>query len=282
MPEQFSFDLYNNSLLGTNLSGALSRCEHGARDIYEYPDDRLLMVTTDRMYALSDFGVPDKGVSLNQLSLLWFKLTEDSVRNNLLPLRSAPVFDDAANAVLEDRTIWCRKTPVLPIKFVVRRSAAGLEESEPVFVPTTTLGLRIGMDEVQYRIAASLGAEFLSRDDRRHANDLATEARTTSLELFGFAARYAASRGLFLASTSFRFGLVERELVLMPELLTPESSCYLAGATGRLSFGPRYLDNLNPETREPAATADQAIGGISRAYRELHHLLVASRPAYCV
>jgi phosphoribosylaminoimidazole-succinocarboxamide synthase len=198
------------------------------REIYAVDDERLLLVASDR---ISTFDVvlgtpiPDKGRVLTGLSAFWFRRTEDIVPNHLLELR-----DDG-------RTTICRKLDMLPIECVVRGYLAGsgwkdyratgevcghelpegMEESdrfpEPIFTPATKAveGHDENIDEE--RAAALCGEE------------LYTEAKRVSLELYRFAAKHAEARGIILADTKFELGLApDGTLVLGDEALTPDSS----------------------------------------------------------
>jgi phosphoribosylaminoimidazole-succinocarboxamide synthase len=198
------------------------------REIYAVDDERLLLVASDR---ISTFDVvlgtpiPDKGRVLTGLSAFWFRRTEDIVPNHLLELR-----DDG-------RTTVCRKLDMLPIECVVRGYLAGsgwkdyratgevcghelpegMEESErfpePIFTPATKAveGHDENIDEE--RAAALCGEE------------LYTEAKRVSLELYRFAAKHAEARGIILADTKFELGLApDGTLVLGDEALTPDSS----------------------------------------------------------
>ena len=198
------------------------------RDIFELDDERLLLVASDR---ISTFDVvlpteiPDKGRVLTGLSGFWFARSAAIVPNHLLALRS------------DGRSTEARRLEMLPIECVVRgylagsgwkdyqatgevcghRLPPGLRESdrlpEPIFTPATKA--KEGHDENidRDRAAELVGAELLAEVER------------VALELYGFAAAYAADRGILIADTKFEFGLdSEGSLVLADEALTPDSS----------------------------------------------------------
>jgi phosphoribosylaminoimidazole-succinocarboxamide synthase len=198
------------------------------REIFELDDERLLLVASDR---ISTFDVvlateiPDKGRVLTGLPAFWFARTAELVPNHLLALRS------------DGRSTEARRLEMLPIECVVRGYLAGsgwkdylrtgavcghplptaLRESarlpEPIFTPATKA--KEGHDENidRTRAAELVGAGLLAEVER------------VALELYAFAAAYAAERGILIADTKFEFGLdADGELVLADEALTPDSS----------------------------------------------------------
>ena len=198
------------------------------REIFELDEERLLLVASDR---ISTFDVvlpteiPDKGRVLTGLSAFWFARTRGIVANHLLALRS------------DGRSTEARRLEMLPIECVVRgylagsgwkdyqqtgatsghSLPAGLRESEklprPIFTPATKA--HEGHDEniTRERAAELVGPSLLA------------EVEELSIELYEFAARHAAARGILLADTKLEFGLDESgRLVLADEAMTPDSS----------------------------------------------------------
>jgi len=185
-------------------------------------------------------GIPDKGKLLTDISLHWFELTGGILPNHLL---SADVADFPAPVrpfaeQLAGRTMWVRKAEVLPVECVVRGYLAGsgwkeysqhgtingqpmpggLVESarlpEPLFTPSTKE--ESGHDEP---IDFERTVEIVGPD-------LAATIRDKALELYRFGAEYADSRGFILCDTKFEFGMANGELILVDEVLTPDSSRY--------------------------------------------------------
>ncbi len=197
------------------------------REIYALDDERLLLVTSDR---ISTFDVvlpteiPDKGRVLTGLSAFWFAKTASIVPNHLLALRP------------DGRSSECRRLEMLPIECVVRgylagsgwkdylatgevcghRLPSGLVESqqlpEPIFTPATKA--QSGHDENIDRAAAValIGEERFDEVER------------LTLELYRFVSGYAAGRGIILADTKLEFGLDDGRIVLADEAFTPDSS----------------------------------------------------------
>ena len=245
-------------VLSTDLPGAISRRQGKVRDIYEY-EDGLLIVASDRISAFDvvmPTGVPDKGKVLTQVSAFWFERTADIVDNHLLSTEVAdfPEAVEEYGDTLEGRSMWCRKAEVVPVECVVRGYLSGaawraymagepycgytfpegMSEAEqlpePIFTPTTKA--ESGHDEPV---------------DRAHCVELwgekrAMELEYTSIELYEFAAEHARKNGLLLADTKFEFGEVDGRLILIDELLTPDSSRYWDAEKWRPGHQPEGFD----------------------------------------
>jgi phosphoribosylaminoimidazole-succinocarboxamide synthase len=221
------------------------------RDLYAIDEDRLLLVASDRLSAFDvvlPTPVPDKGRVLTGLSRFWFGLTGDIVANHLLGTDPGAVPDGlvppAIAADLRGRMMLCRRAEVLPIEVVVRGYLAGSGWKEyraggGVCGVALPAGLREG-DRLPGPILtpatkAEAGAHDENIDFRRMvealvplagggAADLAERVRDAALRLYGRAAAHCGSAGLILADTKFEFGLAGGELLLVDELLTPDSS----------------------------------------------------------
>ena len=246
------------------------------RDIYDACDNRLLMVTSDRLSAFDVVmaePIPDKGRVLTAMSAFWFEKFQGVVGSHLL---STSLGDCPPAAQLDDwqgRIMLCRKAEMLPIECIVRgyltgsawkeykadgtmhgqQLPEGLLESarlpEPVFTPSTKAAE--GHDEnISFEAAVDLiGLE------------LAEKARSVALELYTKGAEWAAARGILIADTKFELGLIDGELVLCDEVLTPDSSrfwpvdAWTPGSTPP-SFDKQpvrdYLDGLDWNKQPPA------------------------------
>jgi phosphoribosylaminoimidazole-succinocarboxamide synthase len=210
------------------------------RDIYDL-GDTLLLVSTDRISAFDwvlPTGIPDKGRVLTQLSRFWFEFFRD-VPNHMISCEvddfNLPPGIDAEPLV--GRAMLVRKTSVVPIECVVRgylsgsawkeyqetESVCGIElptgmrESErlpgPIFTPATKAEQGLHDENITYDgMVARVG------------RDLAKQLSTRSIELYTRGAEYAIGRGIIIADTKFEFGLVDDELILIDEVLTPDSS----------------------------------------------------------
>ena len=235
------------------------------RDVYAV-GDQLIMVATDRISAFDyvlGSGIPDKGRILNQLSAFWFGRTSHIVTNHLI---STNVDDYPAEArqyrsQLEGRSSLVRRTNPLPVECVARGYISGsgwkdylatgevcgialprgMRESdrlpEVMFTPATKA--ETGHDEniSEAQAANVVGTELLAR------------LKQLTLELYAFGVAHAESKGIILADTKFEFGLTdEGELILIDEMMTPDSSRYwpkdtYAPGGPQLSFDKQYVRN---------------------------------------
>jgi phosphoribosylaminoimidazole-succinocarboxamide synthase len=224
-------------VLETSLAGLKLR-RGKVRDVYDL-GRQLLLVATDRISAFDYIlpgGIPDKGRILTQLSAFWFELLGEP--NHLISTRveDFPVPAGPARDALTGRTMLARKTSVVPIECVVRGYLAGsgwkeyrqqltvcelplppgLRESdrlpEPIFTPATKA--ESGHDEnISFeKMCAQVG------------RPRAEELRRRSIGLYLRGATHAASRGIIIADTKFEWGEVDGELILIDEVLTPDSS----------------------------------------------------------
>ncbi len=213
------------------------------REMYEVGDDLLLMVASDRVSAFDvvmDELVPGKGAVLTALSAFWFRKVADLVPTHFvsdcLDDLPPPVREQAG--ALDARWLLVRRTERIDVECVVRGYLAGsgwseyrqrgtladeplpagLVESQklpqPIFTPATKA--ESGHDE---NISRARLAEIVGRE-------LATRLETASLSIYRLAEAHARSRGLILADTKFEFGLLDGRLILIDELLTPDSSRY--------------------------------------------------------
>jgi phosphoribosylaminoimidazole-succinocarboxamide synthase len=268
------------------------------RDTYHLDADELLMVATDRISAFDvvlPTPIPDKGRVLTQLSLFWFAHTERLVPNHLAPNQTIPVELIAVEPDLAARSMRVRRAQPIPFECVVRgylsgsgwkeyreqgtlageRLPAGLRESdrlpEPMFTPATK--------------AVTGHDENISRADlvNRAGKEMATELERLSLLIYGAAVAQAEQRGLILADTKFEFGLLDGQVILIDELLTPDSSRYW-DATQYRPGGPQpsfdkqfvrdYLESLGWNKQPPApGLPDPVVQGTSARYLEAWHRL---------
>jgi phosphoribosylaminoimidazole-succinocarboxamide synthase len=208
------------------------------RDIYEVDRDRLLLVASDRISAYDvvlDRPIPDKGKVLTGLSRYWFEETQGICSNHYLSV-AARDLPDVALDDLPGRAMMCRRAEPLLIEFVVRgylsgsgwrdykstgevcghRLPEGLRESDNLPAPLSTPATKASSGH-DINISETEAADIVGKVHY----DL---AREYALALYDFAAQRALDRGVIIADTKFEFGLVDGEVILIDEALTPDSS----------------------------------------------------------
>ncbi len=265
------------------------------RDIYDL-GDQLLIVATDRISAFDVImanGIPQKGIVLTQISLFWFDFFKDDIENHLISSSVAdfPAPFNEFEAELAGRTMLVKKVEPLPVECVVRgylagsgwkeykehgticgvRLLKGLRQCdklpEPIFTPATKAELGTHDENIDFNKSAEiLGAEA------------ATYVRDKSIEIFEKASRYAESRGIILADTKFEWGTVDGRIILIDEMLTPDSSRFWPAdkyQTGRdqesfdKQFVRNYLESVNFDKSGPGITLpDDIVAKTSAKYIE--------------
>ncbi|MDD3815391.1 MAG: phosphoribosylaminoimidazolesuccinocarboxamide synthase [Desulfocapsaceae bacterium] len=273
------------------------------RDMYAIPghDDKLLMVATDRISAydvVMDDAVPGKGRILTQISLFWFDLLGDIVDNHLItanvdeyPALCQPYADQ-----LRDRSMLVRKTQPLSIECIVRGylsgsfwSAykkdpavcgfdlpAGMQESDqfpqPLFTPSTKAAL--GNHDENISIATM--ETMVGKERAREIADI-------SIKLYSRAAEYARKKGIIIADTKFELGQLGDRLILIDEVLTPDSSRFwpvdeYQPGRGQASFDKQFLrdylssldwDKTPPPPKLPAEIIEKTRSRYEEALRKL-------------
>jgi phosphoribosylaminoimidazole-succinocarboxamide synthase len=246
-------------VLQTNIPGVPVR-RGKVRDVYDL-GDRLLLVSSDRISAFDwvlPTGIPDKGRVLTQLSAFWFGLLGEPNHLITTDVDAMGLPPEADKAELAGRTSLVRKTEVVPIECVVRgylagsgwkeyqqsgtvcgiRLPDGLLESDrleqPIFTPATKA--QTGHDE---NVSFERTAQIVGQET-------ADELRRRSIDLFMRGADYARARGILIADTKFEWGAVDGKLILIDEVLTPDSSRfwpadrYQAGR-GQPSFDKQFV-----------------------------------------
>jgi phosphoribosylaminoimidazole-succinocarboxamide synthase len=211
------------------------------RDIYDL-GDRLLIVATDRISAFDVVmpnPIPDKGRILTQLSGFWFNLTKGIVPNHIVSMEveDYPKECQPYQEMLRNRSMLVVKTEVLPVECVVRgylsgsgweeyqktgevcgiRLPEGLRESskleEPIFTPATKAEMGLHDENITFEKVEKIVGKVRAK-----------ELRSLSLVVYKKARDFAEGRGIIIADTKMEFGLKNKELLLIDELLTPDSS----------------------------------------------------------
>jgi phosphoribosylaminoimidazole-succinocarboxamide synthase len=270
------------------------------RDIYDLGNE-LLMVATDRISAFDvvmPSPIPDKGKILTRISLYWFDVMKPLIPNHVIsgdvedyPESCRPHMD-----VLRGRSMLVKKTEPLPIECIVRgyisgsgwndyrasgeicgiKLPAGLKESaklpEPVFTPSTKAETGVHDINIDFNEVIKMIGE-----------PLADKVRKLSIGIYKRGADIAHKKGIIIADTKFEFGILRDELMLIDEILTPDSSrfwpleSYQPGGPQK-SYDKQYLRDyllsINWNKRPPAPALPQdVITNTHHKYREAYHKL---------
>jgi phosphoribosylaminoimidazole-succinocarboxamide synthase len=273
------------------------------RDVYSISEDQLLVVATDRLSAFDvvmQEPIPDKGRVLTQLSCFWFDLLRDLGPSHFLTADcdEYPVELRPFRNQLEGRSMLVAKAKAFPVECVVRgylagsgwkdyrstgtvcgiRLPSGLVESsrldEPIFTPATKA--QEGHDE------------NISWDEMvaRVGEDAATRLRDFSLALYAEARAVAGERGIIIADTKFEFGLLNGEVILIDEVLTPDSSRFwpqegYQPGRSQPSFDKQFVRDYlessgwNKQPPPPPLPAE-VVEVTSKKYREAYRLLTGN------
>ena len=238
------------------------------RDIYDL-GDKLLMVSTDRIsafdYILED-EIPHKGAVLTQISLFWLEQLKDVIGNHLisadvadLPEQFKPYAD-----YLRGRFMLVKKAEMFPVECIVRGylAGSGLKEyqqqgtvcgielpeglvnssklPEPIFTPSTKAEIGDHDENISFERCAQILGE-----------DAATQLRDLAIKVYSVARDHAAENGIIIADTKFEFGVIDGQIILADEVLTPDSSRFWPGdayepGRDQASFDKQYVrDWLN-------------------------------------
>jgi phosphoribosylaminoimidazole-succinocarboxamide synthase len=293
----------NNALLQIDLPGITKVKSGKVREIFDLGDS-FLFVASDRISAFDVVmpnGIPRKGEVLTQISHFWFDQTEQIAPNHRvaktgdpLPAQLQPFADQLAG-----RSMIVKKAKPLAVECIVRGYLAGsgwkeykksqtvcgiplpagLQESselpEPIFTPSTKA--ETGHDE---------NISFAEADKIVGA-DVAAQVRDASLKIYKFARDYARQRGIIIADTKFEFGELDGQLILIDEVLTPDSSRFwpadeYAPGKGQPSFDKQfvrdYLETLdwNKQPPGPELPAD-IVNKTSEKYLESYERLTGRK-----
>jgi phosphoribosylaminoimidazole-succinocarboxamide synthase len=288
------------ALLETNLGSLPLTARGKVRDIYALPNEHLLFVATDRISAFDHVlgsGILDKGRILTQLSLFWFNFLRDTVKTHLITANIAdyPSQLQPYATQLEGRSMLVKRAEMFPVECVVRgylsgsgwkdyqqtgavcgiKLPQGLRESdrlpEPIFTPAAKNN--VGHDE---NISFD---QMVNAIGQKPAEDL----RDLTFAIYEKAGQHAASKGLILADTKFEFGLVNGEITLADEVLTPDSSRYWPAETyspggAQPSFDKQYvrdyLESIRWNKQVPAPTLpEEVVASTREKYLEAFRLI---------
>jgi len=269
------------------------------RDIYDL-DERLLFIATDRLSAFDvvlPTGIPYKGRVLTALSVFWFNLTKDIIDNHLITadVNEFPKELEPYKEILDGRSMIVKKAKRIDLECVVRayisgsawkaykekgsicgiKLPSGLRESdklpEPIFTPTSKSDT--GHDvELDY-----------SQSENLIGKELFNEVKEKSIQILMTASKYAESKGIIIADTKFEFGIYDDKVILIDEVLTPDSSRFWSiddyePGRSQKSFDKQYvrdyLEEIKWDKNPPAPELpDFVVKKTSEKYLEAHRRL---------
>jgi len=291
------------TMIQTNLD-TLSLIGRGkVRDIYQI-EDKLIIVSTDRLSAF-DVVLPDpiphKGQILNQLSVFWMEKTSHIAPNHLITanVNEYPSGLAKYSDQLRGRSMLVRKASVFPVECIARgyiigsgwaeykstgsisgiRLPKGLRMAEklpePIFTPSTKAEIGAHDQNISFeKVVDLLGTET------------ASWLREKTLQIYAFGAAWAEQRGIIIADTKFEFGVIDDNLSLVDEILTPDSSRFWPMDHYQVGVSPPsldkqyvrdYLEGLNWDKKAPAPSLPQeVILNTSEKYLNIYSILSGS------
>lgn len=265
------------------------------RDLYNV-EDYYLIVSTDRLSAfdvIMNEGIPEKGKILNRISKFWFDYTKEIVPNHLVSINvdEYPEMCKPHKEILRDRSMLVKKAELIPIECIVRgyitgsglsdyektgmicgiELPKGLVESEklpkPIFTPSTKA--EIGLHDEN--ISAEEAIKIIGKDAFEFI-------KNTSIEVYTKASEYALQKGIIIADTKMEFGYYDGKIILIDELLTPDSSRFwplheYEKGKSQNSFDKQfvrdYLLSIKFNKKPPAPTLpEEIIVNTSNKYKE--------------
>ena len=273
--------------------------EGKVREIYDNGDS-LIMVATDRISCFDVIlknQVTKKGTVLTQMSKFWFDMTQDILPNHMISVDVADMPEFFRQDKFDGNSMLCRKLEMLPVECIVRgyitgsgmkdylktgavcgiKLPAGLQEADklpsPIFTPSTKAD--VGHDEsISYeKMCDIVGKEY------------AEKMRDYTIKIYTFASELALSKGIIIADTKLEFGLYENEVILIDEVLTPDSSRFWFAdkyKSGHIQDSMdkqivrNYLETLDWDKKAPGPVLPENISKeTSKRYREIAGLLTA-------
>ncbi|MCL5978560.1 MAG: phosphoribosylaminoimidazolesuccinocarboxamide synthase [Nitrospirae bacterium] len=286
-------------IMETNFSELKLVRRGKVRDVYEL-GDHLLIVATDRVSAFDVVlpnGIPDKGKILTQISLYWFNQMKDIIENHIIAtdVKAYPAVLHKYKDALEGRSMLVKKAKPMPVECIVRgylsgsgwkeykekgtvcgiKLPEGLVESsrldEPIFTPSTKAeeghDINISFDEMKKIVG----------------NEIAEKLKASALSVYKKAREMAEKKGIIIADTKMEFGIYNDKLILIDELLTPDSSRFWSikdyqPGRGQDSFDKQivrdYLLTLDWNQTYPGpALPDDIMSKTAARYREILEIL---------
>ncbi|OQB73502.1 MAG: Phosphoribosylaminoimidazole-succinocarboxamide synthase [candidate division TA06 bacterium ADurb.Bin131] len=271
------------------------------RELFKIDKERILIVTTDRISAF-DFvlptPVPEKGIILNKLSLFWFEKLRDICDNHLVEsdFDKFPQILRPFKNVLEGRSIIAKKTIKIPVECVVRGYLSGSAWKEYLLTCSVCgINLPPGLRECEKLpepIFTPATKEELGSHDRNISfeemsgilgKEIAEYLKKVSISLYKEASDYADGKGIIIADTKFEFGFYKDRIILIDEILTPDSSRFWEKSSFRIGLSQdsldkqyvrNYLEGLNWNKQEPVPELpDDVVEKTRQKYWQIYNIL---------
>ena len=270
------------------------------RDTYVVDDQHFLMVTSDRISAfdvIMNESVESKGKILSRVSNFWFHKTESIIKNHLTAIAPESVVKDHEIPLIKDRSVVVKRLQPLPVEAIVRGYLIGsgwkdyqssgsvsgitlpknLQQAEklaqPIFTPSTKAAVGDHDENISFNQMANVIGE-----------DRAKNIKEKSIEIYNFARDYALDRGIIIADTKFEFGLDNQgDLILMDEILTPDSSRFWDADLYKIGTSPQsfdkqflrdWLEAIDWNKQPPPPLPSDVIEMTKQKYQHVQHLLL--------
>lgn len=296
--------MHNNSLTITNFEGLTFFKRGKVRDVYDL-GEYYLIVSTDRLSAfdvIMNEGIPFKGNILNRISAFWFDYTKDIIENHIITMdvNSYPDVCKPYRQDLLNRSMLVKKAELIPIECIVRgyitgsgwndykktghicgiKLPEGLVESEkleePIFTPSTKAEIGLHDENISEEEAISI-----------IGSDAFNILKEATISVYKKASEYALSKGIIIADTKMEFGYYNGKIILIDELLTPDSSRFwplseYKQGSSQNSFDKQYVRdyllsiNFNKQPPPPDLPAD-VIMNTSKKYQEALFMLTGEK-----
>lgn len=289
-----------DTVLSTDLKGLKLLGRGKVRDIYDL-DDKMLIVTTDRISAFDVImpnGVPNKGKILTELSLFWFEKTKHIIKNHLITanIDEMPAEVRQYKDILEGRTMLVHKCKTFPVECVARgyitgsgwkdylatgsicgiKLPGGLKESQKMPETLFTPASKAEIGDHDENISFEKMKETIGADNAQALKDYTIKIYETARDI-------ADKKGIIIADTKFEFGTLNGEIILIDEIITPDSSRFWSKAdyvVGQPQQGMdkqyvrNYLETLDWDKKAPGPKLpDEIVNNTSAIYRKITDIL---------
>ena len=297
----------NQPLLQTSIS-SLKRIHQGkVRDIYAIDDDKMLLISTDRLSAFDVIlptGITNKGAMLTQMANFWFKKLKHIVPNHLTGIDPESVVSSPADRIqLGSRAVVVKRLKALPIEAIVRgylvgsgwkeyqqngtvcgiKLPVGLQEAAKLPTPLFTPSSKAAVGEHDENINIAQVEALIGKD-------MTAQVAKVAIQLYTEAAEYALTKGIIIADTKFEFGLDNNGVLhVMDEVLTPDSSRFWPAETYQIGNNPPsydkqyvrdWLESIHWNKAPPApALPDEVAKKTSEKYMEAYERLTGQKLA---